>query len=91
MELRPLTYQSLHETFESYGLSKEELDELAYLIFLLPNDKIRQQAIQKILTTPGLINQLGVFIRKKSQFLGEINEPGWDRIIEEQRKILKSL
>jgi hypothetical protein len=88
---KPLTYQSLRQAFEPYKFPREELDELAYLIFLLPNDEARKVAIKKLLISASLMNQVTGFIKKKLQFLGEINEPGWDRVMSEQKKLLADL
>ncbi|MDD5146389.1 MAG: hypothetical protein PHN39_01430 [Candidatus Pacebacteria bacterium] len=87
-----MTYQSLQKILlDTLGLSREEMEELQYIIFLISDEKMRDNAINKLTQNPNIINKLIDFIKRKGQFLGEINEPGWDKIIDEQKKIVKSL
>jgi hypothetical protein len=87
-----MTYQCLQKILlDTLGLSREEMEELQYIIFLISDEKMRDDAINKLTQNPNIINKLIDFIKRKSQFLGEINEPGWDKIMAEQKKIVKSL
>ncbi|MDD5146557.1 MAG: hypothetical protein PHN39_02355 [Candidatus Pacebacteria bacterium] len=86
-----MTYQYFQKTLESFGLPREEMEELQYLVFSLPNDRARERALLKLTQNPDLLSAITNFIKKKARFVGEINEPGWDKIMAEQKTILKFL
>jgi hypothetical protein len=86
-----MSYQNLEKAFDDLKLSSEHKEELQHLLYLIPDEWVREKVIDKLIQNSALLSQIIDFIKRKVRFIGEINEPGWDKIMTEQKKIMKAL
>ena len=86
-----MTYRYFQKTLGNLGLTQQEQEELQYLICLIPKEEDREKIISQLTQDPNLLAEVTTFIKRKFQFIGEINEPGWDKVRNEQKKLLAKL
>lgn len=87
----PSILELFQRVLSGLQLADDEQEDLEQLVTFIPDKATREKVMQHLIENPKWLSQLITIIKRKRRLIGEINEPGWDKVLEDQKKLLKAL